>query len=201
MTVGPSHACAGVSHLPAALVNGFLNSTPNPVFHFVMKSVPSGGLRGSFQPRSSQSVVSDQQLVSNADSQAPPQTWIRKSRGEGPVNLTFNTLLWWFWCRLTLRGNIFQSHSHLIFQEKTTKAEVPNLFGSRDRFVEDRFSMDQGEGMALGWSGYSTFIVHWASFVAQLVKNLPAMQETWVRFLGWEDPLEKGKATHSSILA
>ena len=35
----------------------------------------------------------------------------------------------------------------------------------------------------------------WASLVAQLVKNLPAMQETWVRSLGWEDPLEKGKAT------
>ena len=41
----------------------------------------------------------------------------------------------------------------------------------------------------------------WASLVAQLVKNLPAMRETWVRSLGWEDPLEKGKATHSSILA
>ena len=40
----------------------------------------------------------------------------------------------------------------------------------------------------------------WASLVAQLVKNLPAMRETWVRSLGWEDPLEKGKATHSSIL-
>ena len=39
------------------------------------------------------------------------------------------------------------------------------------------------------------------SLVAQLVKNLPAMQETLVQFLGWEDPLEKGKATHSSILA
>ena len=37
--------------------------------------------------------------------------------------------------------------------------------------------------------------------MAQLVKNLPAMQETWVRSLGWEDPLEKGKATQSSILA
>ena len=40
-----------------------------------------------------------------------------------------------------------------------------------------------------------------ASLVAQLVKNLPTMRETWVRSLGWEDPLEKGKATHSSILA
>ena len=37
--------------------------------------------------------------------------------------------------------------------------------------------------------------------MAQTVKNLPAMQETWVRPLSWEDPLEKGKATHSSILA
>jgi len=41
----------------------------------------------------------------------------------------------------------------------------------------------------------------WASLVAQLVKNSPAMRETWVQSLGWEDPLEKGKATHSSILA
>ena len=41
----------------------------------------------------------------------------------------------------------------------------------------------------------------WASLVAQLVKNLPAMRETWVQSLGWEDPLEKGRATHSSILA
>ena len=41
----------------------------------------------------------------------------------------------------------------------------------------------------------------WASLVAQLVKNLPAMWETWVRSLGWENPLKKGKATHSSILA
>ena len=41
----------------------------------------------------------------------------------------------------------------------------------------------------------------WASLVAQSVQNLPAMRETWVQSLGWEDPLEKGKATHSSILA
>ena len=40
-----------------------------------------------------------------------------------------------------------------------------------------------------------------ASLVAQMVKNLPTMQETWVQALGWEDPLEKGMATHSNILA
>ena len=41
----------------------------------------------------------------------------------------------------------------------------------------------------------------WASLIAQLVKSLSAMQETWVRFLGLEDPLEKDMATHSSIPA
>ena len=41
----------------------------------------------------------------------------------------------------------------------------------------------------------------WASLVAQLVKNPPAMWDTWVQSLGWEYPLEKGKAIHSSILA
>ena len=48
--------------------------------------------------------------------------------------------------------------------------------------------------------GQALFLL-WASLVAQTVKTLPAMQETWVQPLGWEDPLEKGKATHSSILA
>ena len=41
----------------------------------------------------------------------------------------------------------------------------------------------------------------WDSFVAQMVKNLPVVWETWVRSLGWEDPLEKKMATHFSILA
>ena len=41
----------------------------------------------------------------------------------------------------------------------------------------------------------------WASLVAQLVKTPPAMMETWVQSLGWEDPLKEGMATHSSILA
>ena len=52
-----------------------------------------------------------------------------------------------------------------------------------------------GEGM-----GYS-LQYSWVSLVAELVKNPPAMRETWVRSLSWEDPLEKEKATHSSILA
>ena len=41
----------------------------------------------------------------------------------------------------------------------------------------------------------------WASLVAQMVKNLPALWETWVQSLGWEDPLEEGMAPYSSLLA
>ena len=48
---------------------------------------------------------------------------------------------------------------------------------------------------------YWNHLYNRASLVAQLIKNLPAMWETWVQSLGWEDPLEKGKATHASILA
>ena len=62
-------------------------------------------------------------------------------------------------------------------------------------------SLIPGLGRSTGeWIGYP-LQYSWASCVAQLAKNLPAMWETWARSLGWEDPLEKGKATHSSILA
>ena len=58
---------------------------------------------------------------------------------------------------------------------------------------KSRRSAGKGMGYPLQYS--------WASLVAQLVKNPPATLETWVQSLGWEDPLEKGKATPSSILA
>ena len=51
------------------------------------------------------------------------------------------------------------------------------------------------------WTLLKRLSMHATSLVAQLVKNLPAMQETWVQSLSWDDPLEKGTATHSSILA
>ena len=58
----------------------------------------------------------------------------------------------------------------------------------------------------IGQEGWLRWFAHLfgvglASLVAQMVKNSPAMQETWVHILGWEDPLEKGRAPHSSILA
>ena len=61
--------------------------------------------------------------------------------------------------------------------------------------------MIPGSGRSAGEGiGYS-LLYSWASVVAEPVKNLPAMQETWVKSLGCKDPLEKEKATHSSTLA
>ena len=64
-------------------------------------------------------------------------------------------------------------------------------------YLEFRPIKDLGEGRVF----YQELSNFQASLIVQSVKNLPTMQETWVRSLGWEDPLEKGKATHSRILA
>ena len=60
--------------------------------------------------------------------------------------------------------------------------------------------MIPGSGRAAGEGIDYLLQYSWASLVAQLVKNPPVMQETWVQSLGWEDPLEKGRTTRSSVL-
>ena len=72
---------------------------------------------------------------------------------------------------------------------------VKNPCSTGDPGLIPRSGRSPGEGI-----GYP-LQYSWASLEAQLVKNLPAMQDTWVPSLGWEDFLEKGKDTHSSILA
>ena len=74
-----------------------------------------------------------------------------------------------------------------VGKESACNAGDPSLIPGSDRSA--------GEGI-----GYPPQC-SWASLVAQLVKSPPAMHETWVQSLGWEEPLEKGKATHSGILA
>ena len=74
-----------------------------------------------------------------------------------------------------------------VGKESACNAGYPGLIPGSGR------STGEGIGYPLQYS--------WASLVAQLVKNLPAMQETWVWSLGWEDPLKQGKAAHCSILA
>ena len=84
----------------------------------------------------------------------------------------------------------------------------PGSGGFPDSSVGKESICNAGDQCSIPRSGRSTeegtdypLQYSWASLVVQLIKNLPAMQETWVQSLGWKDPLEKGKATHSSILA
>ena len=88
------------------------------------------------------------------------------------------------------------------------RMRLTGSWGFPDSSVGKESSCNAGDHGSIPGSGRSAgegvdypFQYAWASLVAQLVKNLPAMRATWVQSLGWEDPLEKGKATHSSILA
>ena len=81
--------------------------------------------------------------------------------------------------------NVFKDPLFSVGKESACNAGDPALIAGLGRCA------GEGIGYPLQYS--------WVSFGAQLVKNPPAMQETWVWSLGWEDPLEKGKATHSSL--
>ena len=81
--------------------------------------------------------------------------------------------------------------SHFLLLLSAGKESTYNA-GGPDSIPGSGRSAGEGIGYPLQYS--------WVSLVAQRVKNLPAIRETWVQFLGWEDPLEKGKATYSSIL-
>ena len=96
--------------------------------------------------------------------------------------------------------------NHLTLHLKELETEQP--MGFPDSSIGKESTCNAGDPGFIHGSGRSTgegiaypLQYSWATLVAQLVKNPPAMQETWVRSLGWKDPLKKGKATHSSILA
>ena len=79
-----------------------------------------------------------------------------------------------------------------VFPDSSVGKESACNAGDPSLILGSGRSPGEGIGYPLQYS--------WPSLVAQLVKNLSAMRETYVQSLGWEDPLEKGKATHSSIL-
>ena len=85
-------------------------------------------------------------------------------------------------------------HLHSLLNDMVAQL-VKSLRNAGDPGSIPRSGRSSGEGI-----GYP-LPYSWASLVAQLVKNPPAMWETWVQSLGWEDPLEKETATHSSVLA
>ena len=98
------------------------------------------------------------------------------------------------WVRkIHLRRNRLSTPVFLGFPCGSTGKESTCNAGDLDSIPGLGRSAGEGTGYPLQYS--------WVSLVAQLVRNLPAMQETWVQSLDWEDPLEKGTATQSSILA
>ena len=94
---------------------------------------------------------------------------------------------------LLIIGHLHTSHSCLHFLGSSAGKESAYDAGDSGSIPGLGRSPGEGTGYPLQCS--------WASLVAQMVKNPSAMWETWVWSLGWEDPLEEGMATHSSILA
>ena len=116
--------------------------------------------------------------------------------------------------KLSSQAFILYDSNSMIFWEKKKKTwrqwkrSVVARLGSWGEITEHRGFLGQLKYAAWYYSdGYLLLCIcpfvqtHWASLVAHMVKNPPAMQETWVWFLGWEDPLKEGLVTHSSILA
>ena len=100
------------------------------------------------------------------------------------------------WCHPTISSSVISSPPAF------------NIYGFPDSSIGKNSACNAGNPGSIPGSGRSTgeeigYPLHysWASLVTQLVKNLPALWETWVQSLDWEDPLEKEKATHSSIMA
>ena len=94
-----------------------------------------------------------------------------------------------------LEGIMEKYHQICIFQYLYSSVSKESVSSARDLGLIPGTGIPPGEGI-----GYP-LQYSWASLVAQLVKNPLAMRETWVRSLGREDPLKKGKATHTSIPA
>ena len=90
----------------------------------------------------------------------------------------------------------------MIINKKQEKEEFSNSsVGKESACNAGDLSLIPGSGRSSEEGIGSPHQYSWPSLVAQLVKNLPAMRGTWLQSLGWEDPLEKEKATHSSIMA
>ena len=103
------------------------------------------------------------------------------------------------------------SSQEIILKEKKNE-RINDCYQAREGFpdssVGKEFACNAGDPSSIPGSGRFTregigypLQYSWASLFAQLVKNPPAMWEIWVQSLGWENPLEKAMATHSSILA
>ena len=116
----------------------------------------------------------------------------------------FCSIYWWWDSSILLHLSLvcyFELLSSIMFNSFWSTMRTKSWASMKAQLVKNPLTMQgtpiwrsAGEGI-----GYP-LQCSWASLVAQLVKNPPAKQETWVWSLGWEDPLEAGMETHSSIL-
>ena len=107
---------------------------------------------------------------------------------------------YWWW----LLGHWFSLELPRSFKNPAVQFHSQRWFDQYECTLDlGKFQRSLGILCSQGWEPLliDPCYLHWASLVAQVVKNPSAIQETWVWSLGWEDPLKKGKATHSSILA
>ena len=153
------------------------------------------------------------QIVKNLPSMWQIQVWSLgwkdPLKREWPLTLVFSILAWRItWKQRSLGGYSPWGHMNMTKWLTVSLSLFHYAFHLPDSSVGKESVCNAGDPGSIAGSGRSPgegigypLQYSWASLVAQLVKNLPAMWETWVRSLGWEDPLEKGRATNSSILA
>ena len=105
-------------------------------------------------------------------------------------------------------GTVQNTSKMFLFFRVNLLSRIIPILGFPDSSVGKEFTCNARDAGSIPGSGRSAgegigypVQYSWASLVAQTVKNPPVMWETWVPFLGWEDPLEEDTATHSSILA
>ena len=122
-----------------------------------------------------------------------------------PLNHNFPSIRRLWHARHVMLYTLPESHHHSIMSSRTAvscgRRKIPKLSGAP--FLYQQEGDGDNDNDDHGDDGVMCFLrtLCWASLLAQMVKNLPAMQETWVWSLGWEDPLEEEVATHSSIFA
>ena len=107
----------------------------------------------------------------------------------------FSSLIKMYWIKQNWKYNLSQ---FVVYRKPVSREKLTALNGKQER------KNSTSSILACMLSHFSCvwhFVTLWASLVAQMAKNPPALRETWVRSLDWEDPLEEGMATHSSIFA
>ena len=168
--------------------------------------MPGSSVRGIFQ-----AIVLEWIAISFSRGSSQPRAWTQVSH---IVDRRFT--LWatrevckWviipLWLSGSLRSFLYSSSMyscHLFLISSASIRSFPHSSVGKESACNARDpGLIPGSGRSAGEGIGYPLQCSWASLVAQLVKNLPAVQETWVLSLGLEDPLKKGKATHSSILA